>query len=198
MMLSILIPTLTSRGHFYNRLHSQLSKLIAESPFKDEIEIIPLCDNRELTIGDKRNKLLEMATGEYSVFVDDDDLVDGNYIKLIMQVLPDGFDGIGFKGLIFTDGKNPKSFIHKVGETYREQGGIYYRPLNHLNPIKTSIMRKIGFPSLNHAEDFDFSNRLAESGLIKTTYFIDAHLYMYYFRSKKQELINVPHHRNPA
>lgn len=198
MMFSILIPTLTSRGHFYSRIHNQLSRLIAETPFSDNIEIIPLCDNRELTIGEKRNKLLEMATGEYSAFVDDDDLVDGNYIKLIMQVLPEGFDGIGFKGLIFTDGKNPKQFIHKVGESYDTRNQIYYRPLNHLNPIKTSIMRKIGFPSLNHAEDFDFSNRLKESGLIQTSYFIDAFLYMYYYRPRKQELINVPHHRNTA
>lgn len=194
MLLSILIPTIPQRQLFFNRIKSLLTTMIEAHPKKESIELLTLSDDRVMTIGEKRNKLLEMATGTYSAFIDDDDMVDGQYIQRIMDLLPLGYDGLGFKGIIYTDGRNPKTFIHRNGEDYTERGPVYYRPLTHLNPIKTDIMRQIGFPPLNHAEDYDFALKLKASGLVKTSYYIDAYMYLYYFRPKKTEMNLVKSH----
>ena len=37
-------------------------------------------DNRSIEIAEKRNALLEIATGDFLTFLDDDDLVGSNYL----------------------------------------------------------------------------------------------------------------------
>ncbi len=49
-----------------------------------ECEIIILSDNRQQTIGAKRNKLLAMASGDFVAFADDDDLLDVHYCRKII------------------------------------------------------------------------------------------------------------------
>ena len=59
--LSILICSLNSRNEkFLSRLKYNLS-----SQLTDEIEVLIASDNGEMTIGEKRQKLLEKAAGEY-------------------------------------------------------------------------------------------------------------------------------------
>jgi glycosyltransferase involved in cell wall biosynthesis len=50
----------------------------------DQVQIIYLGDDQEMSVGEKRNLLMSMAKGEYMCFVDDDDRVTHNYVEAIM------------------------------------------------------------------------------------------------------------------
>jgi len=181
MSLTILIPTLIDRRHLLERLLTQLNPQCQEYGVK----ILIKEDNRELSIGTKRNALLDACKTDYCTFIDDDDTVASNYISEVFVGIKMGVDVIGFKGIITNDGKKPEQFIHKLGMKYESRRGVYFRPPNHLNPMKTEIARQIRFPETSWGEDKDFAERLAEAGLLKTEYFIDGFMYYYQYRSKK-------------
>ena len=85
MILSILIPTVIGRERplelLTNRIYSQIGDLKAES----KVEVIVICDNKEISIGEKRNRLYTAASGEFSVQIDDDDDVAGNYVFNVLK-----------------------------------------------------------------------------------------------------------------
>lgn len=154
-LLSILILTIPGREAF---LQALIDRLQAQTT--DELEI--MIDARpDITIGEKRNHLVKSCTGLYCAFIDDDDMVSINYVSKHLELIKltnKGIDGIGFKGIITMDGKNPQVFIHSAKNDWHEthNGSIttYYRPLNHLNVVKTYLRRAILFPEINHGEDF--------------------------------------------
>lgn len=96
MTLSILIPTINGREPLLERLLN----IIAEQMqwVKMDIEVIVEKDNREKKIGAKRNKLLQKATGDYSVFIDDDDIIPEYYLYEIETAVKKNPDAISFKG----------------------------------------------------------------------------------------------------
>ena len=56
-------------------------------PYKNEIELISLFDNKKRSIGKKRQEMINIAQGEYIVFIDDDDRISEDYISQIMSKL---------------------------------------------------------------------------------------------------------------
>ena len=155
-VLSILILTIPGREHF---LHDLVTRVI-EPQLTDEVEVL-IDDRVGVSIGEKRNFLLNKCDGNYCAFIDDDDLVSPNYIRKHLELIKKfehQIDGIGFTGIITMDGKNPQKFVHKAGEEWRETRAganvTYYRPLNHLNVVKTYIRRSMPFKPINHGEDY--------------------------------------------
>jgi len=182
MILSLLIPTLPKRKELFDRLLEDLKKQVGN---KDNIEIASSPDEN-LTIGEKRNILLQRASGKYCAFVDDDDCVCHNYIDLILDALKHSPDCCSLKGLITTDGFNAKTFIHSIRyNNYFEKDGIYYRPPNHLNCIKTEIAKQFKFPEKSFGEDTDWAMQICHSGLLKHEIWIEPVLYYYKYISKK-------------
>lgn len=179
--LTILIPTLETRKQFLERL----TQVLLSQCNEHDVKILKHLDKGEKKIGTKRNELLDGCETEYCVFIDDDDLVASDYVEKVMEGIKKGVDVVTFKGIITSEGKRPETFIHKLGLKYTQQPGIYFRPPNHLNPMKTEYARQIRFPELSHGEDSDFCKRLQESGLLKTEYYIDESLYFYQFRRLK-------------
>lgn len=155
-----------------------------------EISLLLLPNDGMKTIGEYRQTLINNVKTPYLCFIDADDLITHDYFTLVEEGIKKGVDAIGFKGIITTNGRMPFEFIHSSKytkwEEKRERGTkVYLRPINHLNPIKTEIAQAIGYKSLRHGEDLDYSMRLSESGLIKTEHFIDKVIYHYLYRSKK-------------
>lgn len=181
--LSILICTIPSRAASFGRLITELrGQMLAYAP---AVGIISNAST-ELSIGAKRNWLLEKAESDYVCFIDDDDRVCSNYIDLLMAGMEKGVDCCSLIGEITFDGRNPKKFIHSLDYTdWYEKNDVYYRSINHLNCIKTSIAIQIGFTHKNHGEDYDFSLKLKESGLLKTEHKIYQTIYFYDYRTKK-------------
>ena len=88
--LSILVPTVPNRiDTFYLTL---IKELLKQCNNRDDIEILGLFDNKKRSIGSKRQDLLNMANGEYLVFIDDDDDISPDYINDIMTSLYNNLD----------------------------------------------------------------------------------------------------------
>lgn len=191
-MLSILIchaPWQRDRVKLFNRLHANLITQIAG--VEGHVEIL-INDESKLFIGQKRNKLLQQANGQYVAFVDDDDNVSVDYIYLLLNGISRGVDCCSLRGILTDDGRNPRIFEHSVRhgqyatvDPATHKGVSYLRYPNHLNCIKASIAKQFTFAEINHGEDTDWATQIFNSGLIKTEYWIDDVIYYYEYRSNK-------------
>jgi len=190
--LSILIPTITGREPMFNKLHDFLTKQLYDNGIWNEIEIVSECDNREMSIGLKRQKLLNRSYGEFVVFIDDDDLVSDDYCLSIWKVIKQGgIDAIGFLQQCTFDGGAPKSAsLSNRWETWAEnKGGFnFVRTPFFPTPILRDYAIQIGYKDLRYGEDYDFSMRLKESSLIKNELFINKVMYYYQYTHAPHEI----------
>lgn len=189
-LLSILIPTTPDREKVLYELLSELHNQIEKGGYDSFVEILVETDNRELSVGKKRQMLLERAKGKYVIFIDDDDKVGEDYLFEIMEAIKQEPDVITFNGWIETNGANRENFkISKdfpyitVSDAYGKNE--YLRFPNHLCGILRSIAIKIGYKDMRHAEDYDYAKRLKDSGLLKNEIYIQKDLYFYLYNSKK-------------
>lgn len=184
--LSILICTLSDRYVFLERLLTCLNKQKTE-----EVEILVNCDNREKTIGKKRNELIERSSGDYISFIDDDDLVSDTYISLVLNAIKTNPDVLGLHLLMTQNGSHEERTYHSLKYTHwwdepdpdRPGKRRYFRNPNHLNPVKRGHAVKVKFPELNHGEDHDYSKNLFQ--YLKTEEYIEEPIYFYLYRSNK-------------
>lgn len=181
MKLSILICTIPERYPMYK----SLSEFICNQVFENDIDGEVLWNAEDSSIGKKRNELLDRAKGEYVAFVDDDDWVSSDYIKLLMEGIDKGVDCMSLRGEYSVNGKLDGYFEHSLKyNQWQTVPGLevfirYERYPNHLNCIKASIAKQFKFPEKNFGEDHDWSKQIHESGLIKTEHYIDQVIYYY-------------------
>jgi len=154
-----------------------------------------LSDNRELTIGAKRNQLMNNAKGKYIAFVDDDDEIGNDYLASILNAIEtEQPDVIGMTGIMRwqrtrkmrTDHRFTHSIEHK--RWWDRGSGIrteYFRPPNHLNPMKREIAMQFPFLEVSFGEDRDWSERISASGMLKKEVKIPAVIYYYNFNPYK-------------
>lgn len=191
-ILSILVCCLSDRG---TRFLPTLLKTLERQCEGKDVEILFLGDNKYMTVGEKRNKLVEMSHGYYTVFVDDDDRIAGNYVASILSVLKHHRpDCVTFNAEITTNGQNPKAVMYsrKYKRNF-DKGEIHYRIPNHLMPIKSKISKRIKFPLMNHGEDSQFAQRALPH--IKTEIRIPGTLYYYDFNTEVSETYKQIHRR---
>lgn len=172
--LSILICSMLSRVETLRSLLSALKEQMTE-----DVEILVERDEGEITIGAKRNALLQKATGDYVAFVDDDDKVSNDYVAKILKAVSVSPDCCSVEGEIHFRKKNvTKKFIHSIRyKRWFQAGEIYYRCPNHLNPVKRTIALGVGFPDMARGEDKNYSLRLRP--LLRTEQKIDGIIYFY-------------------
>ncbi len=188
MKLSILIPTVEGREESFDRLLKELMRQInskINSGWRNDlVEILSDKDDKEVSIGAKRQRLIEAATGDYVVFVDDDDMVAPDYIEQIINHL--GCDCIGFLIECSFDGVNKctakASFKYKDWGDNKD-GFRYVRSTYHKTPVRREIALKVGFKDMRFGEDYDYSMRLVPH--LKSEGFIDKVMYYYQYSSKE-------------
>jgi hypothetical protein len=181
-MWSILICTLENRAESFNHIYTKLQKQIAELGLQNQIEILYFKDNRENSVGFKRNWLLEQSCGKYVCYVDDDDDVSDDYIKTIYEKLLKNPDCVNLQGIITFGGRDPRLFIHSIRyNTYFEKDNIYYRPPNHLNPIKRMYGCLFLFPEINRGEDTNWAMQIVQAELLKYEEEVDNPYYFYLY-----------------
>ena len=186
MKLSVLVCSLTRRTKYLERLLAVLQPQLT-----DEVELLIETDDGKLTTGQKRNILLEKATGEYVAFVDDDDLVASSYVQKILEAVKTEPDVVGIHLHHFENDVLHGMTYHSLKynswwhERNKDLPGLtnYYRNPNHINPVKRTIALQVKFPSAVRGEDKDYSMRLLP--LLKTEVFIDEALYYYLDRKPK-------------
>lgn len=171
--LSILIVSLKSRKSMLDNITRFLK--VQMTP---EVEVLVSVDSGEHSIGTKRNELLRSATGEYTVFVDDDDYLSPFYVKSILNAIKDSPDCIGITGVIMLKKEGPKLFKHSLQyKHWFEENKIYYRCPNHLNPVRREIALATMFPDISNQEDRAYSFNIQNK--LKTETNIDEPLYFY-------------------
>ena len=179
-LLEILIPSVPERADKVERLKATLLTQIGNLNVTISIYITDSVKKGGQTIGFKRQHLLQNSTSKYVAFIDDDDIVSDDYISQIYNALKTNPDVVTFNGFITTNGLKKEKWEIKVGNDYNTKNNVYYRPPNHLSPIKTKIALAIGYPvHLSNAEDYDYCMRLKKSGLIQTSVHIAKELYHY-------------------
>jgi len=188
MKLSILICHIPERAEKLERLMNVL-----QPQLQGGVEVLIETDSGEMTIGAKRNLLLEKAIGRYVCFIDDDDLVADYYVSKILQSITFGYlmdqvdgtkkmvspDCIGIRGHYICGERVPALFVHSLEfDDWQTVNGVHHRCPNHLNPIKRRIATEVKFPDKSLGEDIAYSRMLR--GLLKTQVMIEDVMYYYY------------------
>lgn len=182
--LSILICTLDERIITFQNIFNKLQDQINSLGLQDKVEVLVFKDNRENSVGTKRNALVEQSSGKYVCFADDDDDIHDNYVKMIYEKLESKPDCVSLVGTITFNGADPKRFIHSIRyNKYSQDANNYYRPPNHLNAIKRSIAVQFQFPEKSYGEDTDWAMQVSNSGLLKKEEIIDEPYYFYLYRN---------------
>jgi hypothetical protein len=189
LQLSLLIPTIKSREVLRQRLLDVLYPQIND--VHEYVELLIDEDDGEVSIGAKRNRLVSRARGQFVAFIDDDDLVDQNYVRRIALSLEYGadVDCVGFKMRRFSNGRDIGEGINSlaVGRYFTDKHPadpnrtIYYRTPNHLNPVRREIAKRHPFPNQNFAEDSAYAAAILPE--LKRELFINEYLYFYYYRT---------------
>jgi hypothetical protein len=181
--LSLLIPTLPERYNLLHRLQKVLLPQVDKYPGRVFVHYHDA--GRHLSIGEKRNQLVQQVTTDFHVFIDDDDLVSSQYVDKILWAIDQNPDVVTFNGWMTTDGAQRKNFVIKLGERYEERQNVYYRFPNHLCPMRTSLVRQVRFPHITMQEDYQFAKSVNDRKLLKTSVHIEDFLYHYMFISNK-------------
>ena len=79
--LTILIATTVDRRESFNRVYDDFMRQIHGLALSNAVKIIFHEDNKEISIGKKRQMLLEAADTDYIVFFDSDDIAFDCYVK---------------------------------------------------------------------------------------------------------------------
>lgn len=187
--LSILIPSTHSRWDNFNlKIQEQVfGQYNALSLFdQSRVEILMLVDNKKAMLGVKRNDLVNLAQGEYIVFVDSDDIIAPDYIKTLLDACETGKDVITFTSMVSLNGGKAKPcYYSKDFKRDYNTNNAYYRIPNHICCVKKEVSLKSSFPALKYAEDVGYAKLLLPH--LKTEHKIDRVLYYYNYSDTTTE-----------
>jgi hypothetical protein len=144
------------------------------------IEVIVYQDNKEISIGEKRNRLYKMASGTYSVMWDDDDGCADSSLRLITKALKSEPDCVGYKEMCNIDGVQKTSNFSLRYTDWHDNPGDgfdYARTPFFKTPILTSLCQQVGVTDMRFGEDHDFARRIKP--LLHKEEYIDEFIYHY-------------------
>jgi len=208
MKLSILIPITPERyetvqplldmiiGQRNENLVHMISDTDWEGIFRSaiypEVEVCMISDNKEMTLGEKRERLYKMAKGEYSWQVDSDDLIAENSVEKILSAIYTNPDVITFEEQVWI---NRQRFMSNFSLRYAKWDGDgavkltdgfhFHRTPFYKCVIKTEIARSVPFPHIRYNEDEQWAAALKPH--LKTEIHIDEELYYYIYNSQPEE-----------
>lgn len=189
--LSILIPSIFERSESFNSLVSNLKAQINSCGFDNSVSIISLIDNRgDMSVGQKRNLLIEMAKSEYIVFVDDDDVPSNDYVLELMTAIQSNADVIPINGFMTTNGGYRAYWemgINLPYDTIKLNGKVSYRRFpNHIACMKRELILPYKFKDISFGEDYEWAKRLNDNKVFKTEHRITKPIYHYVFTKQRR------------
>lgn len=192
ILLSILIPTTIDRHEQFIKLKNEFKRQIIKNGFQNIVEIKWAQDNKEISVGAKRNNLYNSATGKYSVQWDSDDWVHPEAIKMIVKALHEEPDCVTYKEHCTMDGEIKFSnFSHEYpdwngeGNNVLSDGFHFQRTPFFKTPILTELCKKVGVADLRYSEDHDFAKRIKP--LIHSEVHIEEFIYLYQHTSTEHK-----------
>jgi glycosyltransferase involved in cell wall biosynthesis len=194
VMFSVLLLSIPSRLDMLKKLYEKLHNQIGDEP----VEVLTVVDNKAMSIGHKRNMLLNMARGKHLAFLDDDDDIADTYIKDILFGLRAFPGGAGPDVLTFQQHctVNGKKFYVDFGlkntndpVRYASDGSIFNlrRKPYHMCVWKSAIAKNTPFLDISYGEDLDWIMKLSQRS--KSEYHIDKVLHYYQYSDSTSESI---------
>ena len=170
-VISILIPTIPERWQKFETLTKEIKRQIKETfnvhPTLGTCEInslsTPKFTDGGLSIGEKRQKLIEAARGKYLCFLDDDESVSPNYVETLLRlVYADDPDVVTFRSIAKMD--NFWTVVDMSLQYKRNQqatpNDIVRRPPWHICPVRSEFAKQEVFNKSNYGEDWDWFKRV--------------------------------------
>jgi len=186
MKLSILVPSVAERRNTFlpkclDMLYGQLESLPIEQ--QKSVEVLFLIDSKERMLGSKRNNLIDIAQGEYIVFVDDDDRIEPDYISSLLEAIESNADVITFLASVSLNGEPAKicHYSNKYAKDYNTES-TYHRLPNHICCVKKEVAKRVPFLNIKNGEDSAYSKMLKPH--IRTQTEINKVLYHYDYNEK--------------
>ena len=166
--VTFLIPTIpgreTSLARLTSSIHEKMSRIAPDIRYTIDIGF----DNREMSIGSKRQKMIQNSLGKYSAFVDDDDEITDAYIEDMREMIRGGYQVMRLRGQI-----QQYTFTHSLEYSLTSPmaiGEVFVRPPNHLNPMMTDIAKFVPYGNASQGEDLDWTIRMAKTGFLTRQY----------------------------
>ena len=175
---SILIPAITERLNQLRTLCEELENQIAAS--KQDVEIVSVVDNRKVSVGRKRQSVLDASHGHFVAFVDDDDWIMPNYVERITSAIMANKDlsVVTFNNISYIN-QNPPAIVEmRLGnpnEPYRVGG--FKRAAWHVCAWNVNVAKHCRFPDHSYGEDWAWAEQC--NALAKTEHHIPEILHVY-------------------
>lgn len=176
---SVLIATIPGREQSLQKLINSVREKCARIAPDLKFEFCLAYDNREMSIGKKRQYLLEQAKGKYLSFMDDDDEITDAYIEDLQMTIQGNYSCMRLRGQI-----QKYTFTHSLENKLSDKMArdeVFLRPPNHLNPVLSDVAKLVPFKDAINAEDLDWTIRMAKSGFLTTEYQSDANRIHYIY-----------------
>ncbi len=215
ILLSVLIPTVVGREKDADRLKSKILKSSGAlkdpsegiSALKDknasgwtdelgmnglilpelQIEIIEFKDDKQISIGEKRELLYKKAKGLYSWQIDDDDSISDDAITIILRAVKSHptIPCITFRENCMMNGEYYSSNHSIKYDKWQDifDGYDFTRTPFYKDVIRTDIAKSIPFPHVRYNEDEQWS--MAIKHLLTDEIHIDKELYFYIYEPKE-------------
>ena len=144
-------------------------------------------DNKEKSIGDKREYMYQHSNGLYSFSIDDDDNISGNAIQLMLEAIKSNpeIPCITFREKCMMNGEY-KSSNHSIKyDKWQDNfdGYDYVRCPFYKDVIRTDIAKSVPFPHIRYNEDEQWS--MAIKPFLTDEIHIDEELYYYIYEPKE-------------
>lgn len=169
-ILSVLIPTTPDRDYLFYPLYDELNRQVHElhslHPMLGTVEILVDSSKRflegGLSIGKKREAMVNRATGKYLMFLDSDENIAPNYTETLLRLCNQNKDIVTFRNFTKTDFYwclVDMSLKNKVNEEATPDKIVYRRPF-HICPVRTCYAQMYEFDDTNYGEDFSWMSKV--------------------------------------
>jgi len=198
VLFTVMILSIPSRLDKLTDLYSRLEKQVGD---RTDVEILCLVDNKSMTIGEKRNVVLEAARGKFVACLDDDDTISDDYIEKICDNLSDEVDVLCFEQHCMINGEEVMvSFdMRHEGNDPLTRGPdgklVTMRRLPwHMCVWKSEIAKQTPFRTLSYGEDWDWCSRMIP--LVRKQVKLQDTLHYYQYTDEQSE--SIQYQNNPS
>lgn len=175
-ILSILTPTIKERADWLHALAHKIENQAFDCG--GGVEHLMLSDNRQMSIGGKRQSLVDIARGRYIAFCDDDDDISDDYVAKLLAAAESNADVITFRQRAIYNGlESEVHFGIKNQDGQFNPGGITLRAPWHVCAWKREKVDGCLFGLTNYGEDLTWCQQARKR--IRTGYHVDSVLHTY-------------------
>jgi glycosyltransferase involved in cell wall biosynthesis len=188
VLVSILILSIPSRIEKY--LIPLYNKMLEQTKNYPEVEILCLIDNKSMTIGEKRQSLLDSARGKWIAFMDDDDDITDDYMSTIINTIKEKpADVISFDQHCIVNGNQFIVNFNMSNPNERYVPGMTHvkRPPFHMCFWKSDIAKQAKLEVSSYGEDFAWC--LLMYPKVKSETHINKILHLYRYDDRTSESI---------